>query len=420
MLTRPRMYSPESVTVHEAGHQFWYGLVGNNEPEAAWLDEGFNSFSDSETLFREYGPRRAATTYSQIPVWGKAPTSAPRSSGLPGTLSLQRVRFTNPIRYGLDRFDVEVDEDYRWLVPKRIDARPLQASPFVRFWRDQPLLGFVEEETDVRWGDRSGYLRDPDSDPIETVVWDYVDRTSYSTNSYPRTAVALRSLQALVGREAFLRGMRKFSEDWRYRHPYPEDFYLAFQEGADAEIQWYFDDVFRETKTVDWRCAVAQTREPEEEGWFRCDDGTWASECGPGETPPSNGDGPEGESEDEESAEDEKSAKKPWIPDVVIRRRGNLVLPVKIRVTYENGDVLDFDWTREMQFEKNWWRLPLLPGPEKVASVVIDPDRLWFLDTNMSNNQWFAKKDAVAPARWGERAAARASSLLQWFMAVGG
>ena len=35
---------PESVTVHECGHQFFYALVGNNEFEAAWLDEGLNSF----------------------------------------------------------------------------------------------------------------------------------------------------------------------------------------------------------------------------------------------------------------------------------------------------------------------------------------------------------------------------------------
>ena len=38
--------SPEAVTVHEAGHQFWYGMVGNNEFEHAWLDEGLNTFSE--------------------------------------------------------------------------------------------------------------------------------------------------------------------------------------------------------------------------------------------------------------------------------------------------------------------------------------------------------------------------------------
>ncbi len=41
---------PEGVTVHEAGHQFWYGIVGNNEFEDAWLDEGFNTYSTARAI----------------------------------------------------------------------------------------------------------------------------------------------------------------------------------------------------------------------------------------------------------------------------------------------------------------------------------------------------------------------------------
>jgi aminopeptidase N len=42
-----RVLAPESVTVHEAGHQWWYGLVGSNEFEHAWMDEGINQFSEA-------------------------------------------------------------------------------------------------------------------------------------------------------------------------------------------------------------------------------------------------------------------------------------------------------------------------------------------------------------------------------------
>lgn len=47
--------SPEGVTVHEAGHQFWYGIVGNNEFEHAWLDEGFNTFSTARAMDAAFG-----------------------------------------------------------------------------------------------------------------------------------------------------------------------------------------------------------------------------------------------------------------------------------------------------------------------------------------------------------------------------
>ena len=36
---------PEYVVIHEAGHQFWYGMVANNEIEYAWLDEGINEYA---------------------------------------------------------------------------------------------------------------------------------------------------------------------------------------------------------------------------------------------------------------------------------------------------------------------------------------------------------------------------------------
>ena len=38
---------PEYVVIHETGHQFWQGLVANNEAEHAWLDEGINEYADS-------------------------------------------------------------------------------------------------------------------------------------------------------------------------------------------------------------------------------------------------------------------------------------------------------------------------------------------------------------------------------------
>ena len=48
--------SPEGVTVHECGHQWWYALVGNNEFEEAWLDEGFNTYSTDRTINAGWKP----------------------------------------------------------------------------------------------------------------------------------------------------------------------------------------------------------------------------------------------------------------------------------------------------------------------------------------------------------------------------
>jgi hypothetical protein len=52
----PELQSPEGVTIHEAGHQFWYGLVANNEFEEAWLDEGLNTYMTSKATDHSLGP----------------------------------------------------------------------------------------------------------------------------------------------------------------------------------------------------------------------------------------------------------------------------------------------------------------------------------------------------------------------------
>jgi hypothetical protein len=58
-----RVIVPEGVTVHEAGHQFWYGIVGNNEFEDAWMDEGINTFSTARAIAQVYDPNYLAIRY---------------------------------------------------------------------------------------------------------------------------------------------------------------------------------------------------------------------------------------------------------------------------------------------------------------------------------------------------------------------
>jgi hypothetical protein len=62
-LAPSRVTTPEGVTVHEAGHQFWYGMVGNNEFEDAWMDEGFNTFSTARAIAQVYDPNYLALRY---------------------------------------------------------------------------------------------------------------------------------------------------------------------------------------------------------------------------------------------------------------------------------------------------------------------------------------------------------------------
>jgi aminopeptidase N len=51
---------PEITIEHEFGHQYWYGMVANNEFEDAWLDEGINSYTEVKVMDSIYGPDTSA------------------------------------------------------------------------------------------------------------------------------------------------------------------------------------------------------------------------------------------------------------------------------------------------------------------------------------------------------------------------
>lgn len=50
------VHRPEGVTIHEFGHQYFYGLLASNEFEEPYLDEGFNTYMTDRVLAAAYGP----------------------------------------------------------------------------------------------------------------------------------------------------------------------------------------------------------------------------------------------------------------------------------------------------------------------------------------------------------------------------
>ncbi|MBI5365147.1 MAG: M1 family metallopeptidase [Planctomycetes bacterium] len=375
MNTWQRMHSPESVTVHECGHQFWYGLVGNNEFEAAWLDEGFNTFTQGEAMFLRYGPSARTTEFAGLHCDGTAVVREPGGGAIADALALKRIELGG------------------------IALEPLPTSGLLDAWRTQPLLAFARGVNDPRWNDRNGYLADPDSDPVDTFGWKYVDPQSYRQNSYRRTAVNLRSLKGMVGDERFLRGMRAYSERWRYGHPYADDFFDAFCEGAQADAHEFFEQAFRSTATVDWSVEVRQRKASDPEGWFLDAHGEW-----------------------KRREAREKGAEKGWATDVLVRRKGVFYLPLKLEVTFEGGAKERFLWSVDEQRRATWWR-PYATGTvnaKKVVSAVLDPERVYYLDTDMSNNQWHDATSVATPLRWSERVLTQCAQLLHWIGGVGG
>ena len=439
MFTKDWMHRPEGVTIHEAGHQWFQGIVANNEFETAWMDEGLNSFTDSEVLHRWLGPSWTAEWYSGLPIRGRR--LAGFGSGVSGRLfTAQELR--------LPRLD--------WMgIDTRPSLRPVRSSGFLDWWREQPLLSLAPERTDPRWGDRRNYLGSPDRDHIDCWAVHALNRSSHYTNTYARTATVLRSLPAVIsasvpgadGEAAVRRGMREYATEWRFQHPYPQDFFDTFSRGAGLgpEFEWFFEDLFRGTGTIDWAVSVQQNQLSKERGLFPDASGGFELRTGKreesqaaepemvaaegadgvgGESPAEPPTGLPAEPLDEELAElpslaPEASPEPKYDIEISVRRAGSLALPVPIRLEFEDGSIQEYVWSRADQLERRWWRLSF-KSVEPLRSVQVDPDAGYFLETDRSNNGWFSDSDGVAPLRWAERVFTQVSHRLHWQKGLGG
>jgi hypothetical protein len=62
----PMTRALEMVTSHEVGHQWFYGILGNDEVNEAWLDEGMNTFSELRYMQEQHG---FFGNMSTLPKW---------------------------------------------------------------------------------------------------------------------------------------------------------------------------------------------------------------------------------------------------------------------------------------------------------------------------------------------------------------
>jgi hypothetical protein len=203
--------SPEGVTVHEAGHQFWYGLVGNNEFEHAWLDEGLNTYSTNLTMRHTYGPRRYKWRFFEPP--------GTRQSGFFALLL--------------------------------------------------PGVGYGRSEQDGRV---ARYRRFADIDRQDTVSFRY-HPAGGSSLSYSKTALWLGTLERHLGWERLQPAMARFFESWRFRHPRPQDFFDTIEEVSGKDLGWFFEQVFFSSERFDYAVASVSSEPIRPRGFFEDDQG---------------------------------------------------------------------------------------------------------------------------------------------------
>jgi len=180
---------------HEIGHNWFYGQVGNNETYRAAMDEGFTQF---------------LTVWGLEAIDGKYPYAPPHKKKKNGKeKKTYRSRYTEPVNV-LDR---------------------------------NVLFRYTAEQYN------------PDALPINTHSDDFNSALGQGGGYgqvYFKTASMLYNLQYVLGDSLFKATMHHYFEQWKFAHPYFEDFRASVIQFTHADLSWFFDEWFETTKTLDY------------------------------------------------------------------------------------------------------------------------------------------------------------------------
>jgi len=165
--------------------------------------------------------------------------------------------------------------------------------------------------------------------------WTYPN--AWGVDAYQKPATMLYTLWGMLGDSVFIPAYHDYIRTWAYKHPKPWDFFNHFNTAAGEDLSWFWRSWYYENWTLD-QAVVAVTEEA---------DGT----------------------------------------HIVIENVGFVPMPVRLKVTREDGEVL----TRELPVDV--WRTgaaratAVIPPGAAVVEVRIDAERA-FPDVSRRNNVW--------------------------------
>lgn len=130
-------------------------------------------------------------------------------------------------------------------------------------WIDEGFTDFASQEFEssvtgekpTHTGSYMGYFNLVKSglqEPISQHSDHYNTNRAYSTAAYAMGTVFLHQLKYVMGEESFYKGMRRYYNTWKFRHPEPNDFIRVMEKVSGLQLKWYMNYWVNTTKKIDY------------------------------------------------------------------------------------------------------------------------------------------------------------------------
>lgn len=75
---------------------------------------------------------------------------------------------------------------------------------------------------------------------------------AYGVSAYSKGSIFLAQLGYVIGQDKLMQTLRKYYDDFKFKHPTPNDFIRTAEKVTDMELDWYLTDWTQTTNTIDY------------------------------------------------------------------------------------------------------------------------------------------------------------------------
>lgn len=189
LLTAHDSISLENTIVHEVGHNWFYGMLGSNERENPWMDEGINSANELRYTMEKY---KYVNSLSEINISGFGST-------VNNLFGFSEMNFR-------DFWQIE----YYMIAANRFDQPANLTAP------------------EYNW-------------------------MNYGAVVYRKVGLSFEYLRAYLGDELYDKCMKRYFREWSLKHPSPEDLRKIFKEETNNDLNWFWNGILSMKGAVDYK-----------------------------------------------------------------------------------------------------------------------------------------------------------------------
>jgi hypothetical protein len=147
---------------------------------------------------------------------------------------------------------------YQGVLASNESLYPWIDEGFTDFAANESMANMFPEQansTNLHQGSYGGYfalVKSGLQEPASQHSDHYNTNRAYGTAAYNMGTVFLHQLKYIIGTENFYKGMLRYFNTWKFRHPEPADFIHVMEKTSGLQLKWYLSYWIYTTKRIDY------------------------------------------------------------------------------------------------------------------------------------------------------------------------